>query len=216
MGREPPPEDGVPERPRNRRPGRRRPTQPRQDDLEPENNAVQQGQALLDYPSPGQPVVPVKRGGVPTWVMVTLTAGLTILVACGFVIYIVVSLVNDIRTGVSRNLDEAFLKSGPSSEAAVFYAFMEEHSYYMALTRLSSGMYGQWDEGRLQEKWIAFEDGGTIVTEILDESNDQETGTVKVMLVSNKGKTYIIDLSFAVIRNEWIITGASPSLIPDP
>jgi hypothetical protein len=165
------------------------------------------------YPPQGQAVPPAKKGGMPTWGWIVIGVVVFLCLGCSIAAVVVPGMVG---RAVSTSLTENIQGIGPSITASFFYSSMESNSYEFAQTQLSSSMKRQWSAEELQEKWEALEGSGTITSEVVNATATETDGRVTVRLTSSSGKTYDVDLDFEYVNETWEITGASPSLIPNP
>jgi hypothetical protein len=156
---------------------------------------------------------PAKKGGMPTWGWIVIGVVVFLCLGCSIAAVVVPGMVGK---AVSTSLTENIQGIGPSITASFFYSSMEGHTYDFAQTQLSSKMKGEWSAEELQQRWEALEDGGTITSEVVNASATETDGRVKVRLTSSNGATYDVDLDFEYVNETWEITGASPSLIPNP
>lgn len=165
------------------------------------------------YPPQGQAMPPAKKGGMPTWGWIVIGVVVFLCLGCSIAAVVVPGMVG---RAVSTSLTEDLQGIAPSITTSFFYSSLEGHSYDFARTQLSSNIQGQWSAEELQQKWEALEDGGTITSELVDASATETDGRVKMRLTSSNGKTYDVDLDLEYVNETWVITGASPSLIPNP
>ncbi|HYP40939.1 MAG TPA: hypothetical protein VEX13_11325 [Chloroflexia bacterium] len=165
------------------------------------------------YPPPGQAMPPAKKGGMPVWGWIVIGVVVFLCLGCTLLSFLLPSMLG---RAVTTSITEDLQGLAPSVTASFFYSSLEGHSYDFAQTQLSSKIQGQWSADELREKWVALEDGGTITSEIVDASATETDGRVKMKLTSSNGKTYNVDLDLEFVDDTWEITGASPSLIPNP
>jgi hypothetical protein len=150
------------------------------------------------------------------WGWVVFGVVLLSCVSCLVGTFLFVRVVDTASKITAEDITHTFQSFGPSMSASFFYSSLESGGYYLAREQLSSEMAGQWTATDLRDMWEALGEGGLIEYEVQDATMDGNLGTAQVRLKTNRGLIYLVYLDFENRDGLWLITGASPDLIPSP
>jgi hypothetical protein len=172
----------------------------------------------------GPPPPPQKKGGMPGWGWALIGGGILLVACIGFFVVTTMwtlgflgSQVNSttfsrISSGLITGFDE------PASAVTNFYDNMESRDYDSAYALLGPTFASQTSADDLQAQWEALESSsGEIFSHFpsdYGDPTDTET-TVKYTLFTDSD-SYDIDITLENSGDQWLITGASPGLIPAP
>jgi hypothetical protein len=167
------------------------------------------------YAYPPQPIP--KKGGVPViaWVIGGLVVG--VLLICGITAFLAAQALNNVgRTvGDAFSTVEANIGGIPSW---LFYNDLNSGDYDSARKYLSADLKREYPASRLQEEWERLTDGAGGIsvgnyTQVGTSNNDL---WLQELEGQENGQLYEIEVTVKTIGSDYLITGANPSLIPEP
>lgn len=163
------------------------------------------------YPPP-QMQAPA-RSGVPVWVWVILGIVVAIIAACALIYFLVLSAARSVTGAVGNALDSA----GAALVATEFYTDLSSADYKDARALLSGDLANQYTTSVLQTRWEALVSTEDFVSPNVPTigSTQGDTTSITVRLTSTKG-THDIRLQLKKQDSSYVITSASPDLIPSP
>jgi hypothetical protein len=138
------------------------------------------------------------------------------LLICGIASFLAAQAFNT----ASRTVTDAF----GTVEASVggipswlFYNDLSSGDYDSARDYLSADLKREYSAARLQEEWERLVDGAGGITvgdyELVGSSNNL---WLQELEGEENGKFYEIQVRVGTVGNEYLITGATPALIPEP
>lgn len=160
---------------------------------------------------------PPKKGGVPTIVWVLGGSLLVVLLICGAIAFFTAQAINRATEGMGDIIGtiEAGVGGIPSWE---FYNALNSGDYEQARTKLSADLKREYPVSRLQEEWETLVDAaGGITVGPYNLSGPASNGTwVQELNGDGNDKLYTINVKVNTVGSDYLITGATPSLIPEP
>ncbi len=174
------------------------------------------------YAPPAQ--APRKSGGVPVWLWVVGGLVLAVLLGCGLITFLIAQSVQSFGKSVERSFSSISVSLGNPAvlNTTLFYSELSSGQFESARQYLSQDMKDKYGADELRSMWQKLEDAqGKIVPGFPEAAGSSSkaatTATVNQTLTSSKGQNYPVTLTLEDNGNgEWLITGASPSLIPEP
>ena len=172
------------------------------------------------YPPPGygQPVQPPpKKGGVP--IIVWILGGVLVLILgiCGIAALLTAQAINRVSESAGDIIGTAEASFG-GIPSWLFYTSLKSEDYEQARDYLSADLKREYTVERLQQEWERLTKGaGGISVGTYNLVGSASNGTwVQELQGNGNNKTYEIRLTVTTQGNDYVITGATPSLIPKP
>jgi hypothetical protein len=158
-----------------------------------------------------------KKGGVPVIVWVLGGSLLLVLGICAVIAFLTAQAINRVTDGAGDFIGtiEAGVGGIPSWE---FYNTLNSGDYDQARTFLSADLKREYPASRLQQEWEALTDAaGGITVGPYNLTGPASNGTwVQELNGDGNNKLYKINVKVNTIGSDYLITGATPSLIPEP
>lgn len=182
-----------------------------------------QPQSYPPAPPIYNPVQPAPRkGGIATWLLVLL--GVLVLACVGiFVVFslLINSAAHSVSSGISTfatAISTVTNGLGPGIAASTFSSSLQAHNYAAAHGVLGPDLAKQYSVSDLQTKWKALEDAqGTVTSDMSQVSIDNNNAAHVTWTVNpTNGRNYDVELTLQQVGQDWLITSADPTLIPEP
>jgi hypothetical protein len=167
------------------------------------------------YPPPPGYTAPQQKSGVPIWLGVTFGLVLVIILACVFVVLGLGALGREV--GKSFSQLGTNLESGSYTTVLNFYSYMDAEEYTAAYSLLGGNAALNYTPDSLRSSWLALTRarGQVIPNPIFASVNEKgSSATVDQPITTSKGLNYNVHLKLTKSGGTWLITDATPALIP--
>jgi len=174
------------------------------------------------YPPQGYAAAPPQRKGMPGWGWLLIGGGVLLVACVVFLIISTIMAVNFLGTQVNNTFSRIGVglveELAPVGVAGEFYDNMQSSDYESAFALLAPSLASQYSPEQLQAKWEGLEaSAGDISSHFPSDFGDTTGGTSQLSYtLFFENETYEVDLTLEQAGDAWLITEASPRLIPEP
>jgi hypothetical protein len=154
---------------------------------------------------------------VPVWLWVGFGVVLVVILFCvGSVLF-----VGYLGGQVSKSFSKigASLESGSYTTVLNFYTYLDSEEYTSAYSLLGGNAALNYTPDSLRSSWLALTKArGQVIPNPLFASIDEKgsSATIDQPLTTSKGQNYSVHLKLTKSGDDWLITDATPALIPKP
>jgi hypothetical protein len=159
---------------------------------------------------------------MPGWGWALIGGGILLVACIGFfVVSTIMTLTflgSQVNNTFSRIGSSIIMGFDPASVVTDFYDNMESRDYDSAYALLAPNFASQTSADDLQSQWEALESSsGEIFSHFPSDYGDPtDTETTIEYTLFTDSDSYDIDITLENSGDQWLITGASPGLIPEP